>query len=138
MKEVDKFIEANKTKFNLKPGTSSSEISNAEQELGFRFDSDYQAYIKKYGVLSYESMELKGLGVSKVSYLNVVSATLDLKNENDKFPINTVVLEDIGENNFVVYSMNEGVFQYSIEGLELIKPLLEEFLLMRFSEESRL
>jgi len=136
MKKVDEYIKANINNFLIKTGVLGSDISNAEKALCFEFDKDYLYFLTNYGLISYESMEIKGLGVGNSSFFNAVSLTLDIKKQWDSFPINTVVLEEIGENNYVVYTMDKGVYQFSPQSLELIKATLEEYLLMRFFEVS--
>lgn len=138
MQKVEDYIKKNRDLFILKENQSDDSISNVEDKLGFKFDTDYIEYLKKFGLISFESMEVFGIGVKENSYLNVLRNTLDVKNEEKNFPDNSVVLEYIGEKNYVIYTMNKGVYQYSSNSLSLIKDNLEEYLLMRFDEVTSL
>lgn len=134
MKKVEDYIKKNSGLFILKENQSDDSISNVEDKFKFKFDTDYKEYLKKFGLISFESMEVFGIGVKENSYLNVLKNTLDAKNEANSFPDNSVVLEYIGEANYVIYTMNKGVYQYSSDSLSLIKDNLEKYLLMRFDE----
>lgn len=134
MKKVQEYIKKNRDLFILKENQSDESISNAQNSLGFKFDDEYFDYLKKFGFISFKSMETMGLGVKESSYLNVVKSTLELKKEDKSFPNDSVVLEYIGEANYVIYTMNKGVFQYSSNSLSLIENKLEDYLLMRFDE----
>jgi len=136
MKKVKEYIVTNKHDFLMKNGASTDEINTAQEKLGCKFNTDYIYYLANYGLLSYESMETFGLGVPMTSYRNVVTATLNLMNECKSFPINAVVIEDIGEDNYVIDVMEKGIFQFSPNSLEQISTSLEEYLLLRFSEVS--
>lgn len=136
MKKIEEYIKKNRDLFILKENQSDDLISNAEDKLGFKFDTDYKEYLKKFGLISFQSMEVFGIGVKENSHLNVLRNTLDVKNEARNFPDNSVVLEYIGEVNYLIYTMNKGVYQYSTNSLSLIKDNLEEYLLMRFDEVS--
>ncbi len=136
MNKVKELINKNSENFIIKSNQSESVISEAEQKLGFKFDSIYEEYLKELGSISFESMECLGLGRSDSSYLNVVNITKEIINAEKSFPNNAVVLEDIGEGNCVIYIMNKGVFQYSVSSLDLITKTIEEYLLMRFKEMS--
>ena len=133
MNKVQDYISKHKNDFILKENQSKETILNAESKLGFKFDKDYSEYLKKFGLVSFKSIEIFGLGVKENSHLNVVKNTLELK-EEEKFPNDSVVLEYIGEANYIIYIMNKGVFQYSYNSLSLITDSFEEYLLLRFSE----
>ncbi|MBA6350074.1 SMI1/KNR4 family protein [Colwellia sp. BRX8-9] len=134
MNRVEKYINENTKDFLIKGSTPKSEISDAQLKLGFSFDFEYTTYLNNYGILSYESMEILGLGVPDSSYLNVVTSTLKAIAEWGQFPQNAVVLENIGEDNYAIMIMDKGVFQFSPSSLDLITNTLESYLLLRFSE----
>ena len=138
MKKVEDYIKKNRDLFILKENQSDNSISNAEDKLKFKFDTDYKEYLKKFGLISFKSMEVFGIGVKDNSHLSVVKNTLDAKNEENNFPDNSVVLEYIGESNYVIYTMNKGVYQYSSNSLSFITDNLEKYLLMRFDEVASL
>ncbi|MFT5717145.1 MAG: hypothetical protein ACI9T7_001331 [Oleiphilaceae bacterium] len=136
MNKVKEYIAAKEHDFLFKADVSQDEIIAAQDTLGFKFDSDYDNYLAQYGLLSYESMETMGLGVDQTSYRNVVTATLEAVKQWEQFPSNAVILEDIGEGNYVIYIMHKGAYQFSPSAIEVISSSLEEYLLLRFSEVS--
>jgi len=135
MNKVKQYIESQEGDFFTKSNAVlDTEISEAEHTLGFTFDLAYGDYVSSFGIIAYESVELLGLGVPKDSYLNVCQATIDVRNSLENYPDNSVVLETIGEKNWVIYTMHSGVFQLSPSGLSLIDSDLENFLLTRLVE----
>lgn len=138
MEKVQKYISDNRDLFILKENQTDESISDVEDKLGFKFDSNYLEYLKKFGLICFKSMEVFGIGVKESSYLSVLKNTLEVRKEEKNFPDNSVLLEYIGESNYVIYTMNKGVYQYSSNSLSPIKDKLEEYLLMRFDEVSSL
>ncbi len=134
MKKIQEYIKNNRDLFILKENLTDEIIVNAEYELGFKFDHKYLKYLKLFGLIVFESIEIFGLGVDDNSHLSVIKNTTNLKNKEIKFPNNTVVLEYIEEANYIVYTMNDGVYQYSSNSLSLISTNLEEYLLTHFKE----
>jgi hypothetical protein len=134
MIKLAEFIEKNDQVLIKKNVVTSADLTSAESELGFSFDSDYAEYLLKYGKITYESMELYGLGVPDKSYLNVVSATKNLVSKFTNWPSNAVVLEDLAEDNYIVYVMNAGVFQFAPIECEKVSNSLEEYIMMRVDE----
>ncbi|WP_066348604.1 SMI1/KNR4 family protein [Aliarcobacter cryaerophilus] len=134
MKKVQEYILKNKSDFILKENQSKEIIANAENRLGFKFDDDYFEYLNKFGIISYKSVEIFGLGVNENSHLNVIKNTIEIKDEDNNFPNDSVILEYVGELNYIIYTMNRGVFQYTKNSLSVVSNTLEEYLLMRFKE----
>ena len=131
---VKEYILADESNFLTKVGVSSKEVDIAEGELGFEFDSDYKKYLIQYGLLSYKSMETMGLGVKYSSYRNVINATKEVLQRCESFPSNAVIFEDIGEENYSIYIMNKGMYQFSETSIDHISNTIEEYLLLRFAE----
>lgn len=134
MDKLAKLIEATPD-VKLKTGVTTNDISSCESELGFKFDKYYREYVLKYGKISYKSFELAGLGVPPTSFLHVVKATKQLASFHKNVPAESVMLEDIGEGAVVIYKMNLGVFQFSQYTEKKLCESLEEYILLRFSEE---
>ena len=134
MENVRKYIQKNEKDFFIKANVSEGEIDKAEQRLGFVFDKSFRTYLKEYGIISYESMETAGLGISEDSYLNTVTLTLEIKEKYASFPDDSVIFENIGEDNYVIYTMFKGVFQWSPNRNTKTDNTLEDFLLKRFKE----
>ena len=74
-------------------GVSDEVIASAEQQLGVTFSSQYKAYLKEYGVLSFASHEITGLGV--IGYLNVVEATEAERKLGGTFPSDCLLIFSI-------------------------------------------
>lgn len=134
MNKLVDFIEKNDQVLIKKNAVSDADLSAAEKALGFNFDSVYKEYLLNFGKVSYESMELYGLGVSDKSHLNVVNANKNMTSQYGNWPSNAVVLEDIAEDNYIVYVMNEGVFQFAPIECKKISNSLEEYIMMRIAE----
>lgn len=75
-------------------GANENQISEAENALGVSFPEDYRAYLKNFGAVRFNGIELCGLNIT--GYLNVVEATIQEKGVNDKFPEGMYVIEDLG------------------------------------------
>lgn len=136
MQKVKNIIEKNIASFFIKKNIDKIDVESAEKNLMMKFDDYYIDYLLSFGCITYESMETYGLGIKENSYLNVVNATKELISQYSSFPKNSVVFEFIGENNFVIYTMNNGVFQWSPNKTNLISKSLEEYLLLRINEEN--
>ena len=135
MKNIKQYIADYKNDFYTKSGSvTAAEIKDAEKNLNCVFDGDYTSYLKEFGLISYESIEFAGLGVPFDSYINVCQATHDAKEAIADFPENTVVLESVGEKNWIVYKMKSGIYQLSLKGMSLIDTSMESFMLSRFDE----
>lgn len=134
MLKVKSFIDNHADVLTKADKIGLEDVALAEKALGFGFDAEYKSYLSNFGKISYNSMELYGLGVPETSYLNVVAATKELQNELGKMPDNSVVLEDIGESNYVVYQMNGGVLQVNSSDSQMISSSLEEYIMTRLLE----
>jgi SUKH superfamily protein len=127
---------SNYPKILVKGGASVAEICEAEEQLGISLDKNIKIYLKEFGALSFEGMELTGLGYSTKSYRNLIHAT-DVARKNYNIPNNSILLEDIGENHCVIYCLKDGVYYWGNgKLLEKINNSLEEYILMRLNEEN--
>jgi hypothetical protein len=134
--KVANFIEDHHQDFLTKDGlVSDHDIQRASQDLGIEFDQEFKSYLLRFGKISFHSMELCGLGVPDSSYLNIVVATKKAISQVSCMPENSVVIEEIGEANFVAYQMNHGVVQVSANESKDLDLSLQDYLLMRFREE---
>jgi hypothetical protein len=136
MEKVKKYINDNKSAFLIRQNVNEKDKDNAEKILSLKFDSSYSDYLLSFGCINYASMETIGLGIDESSYFNVIKATTEVRNYNETFPKDAVVFEDIGENNYVIYIMDKGVFHWATKKNKIIKKSLAEYLLMRFNEEN--
>ena len=111
-------------------------IHNAECALNITFTPEYKCWLETAGVLSYESSEVFGLGVSDTAWLNILRATAELRSEFPLYPANAVPLMDAEDGQFYLYDHEVGniVRWSSVAGvMERLKLPLEEFLLEQIS-----
>ena len=112
MKELKRFIDRHKDEvFTLGP-VDEKEIEAAEADLGHRLPEELRAYLRRYGALSFGSVEFCGLGMKPSSHLHLVQRTLDLRKE-EGFPTNAVVLEATGDGHFAVCRPDGAVLEWA-------------------------
>lgn len=87
-------------------GVPDEVISAAEQQLGVNFPEQYKAYLKEYGVLSFGTHEIAGLGIN--GYLNVVEATTTERNLGGFFPNDCILIENVGVDGILVVMDSAG------------------------------
>lgn len=108
----------------------SEEIERLKKELGFNLSSEYEAYLKNFGIIIFEAWETYGLGVKDDSYLNVLNIYQDLSSD-EEYPNNTLPLMEIGDGSYYLYdNANEMVLLWSTPNGGVIRTLdenLEEF-----------
>ena len=99
---------------NHAKGCNTSQIKEAQKELGIEFPSEYIDYVKEFGAISFYGTEWTGLNVE--GYLNVVEATKQERELNESFPMDCFVIENLGIDGIVTVSDSNGVIynvQYS-------------------------
>lgn len=78
------------------------EIRNAEISLGLKFHPIYREYLERFGIITYGSEELYGLGVQPDSHLNIVKTTYELR-ETGMWPHFLVPLCATGDGSYFAY-----------------------------------
>lgn len=105
MKNIEKVL-ASKDKFiSFKPA-DEKQISEAEKNLGLKFNKEYRRYVKKYGSGSYVGHELTG--VTNCPEDDVVELTLQEKELNSDIPQGWYVLELTGIDGKVIWQDEAG------------------------------
>lgn len=84
IKKIDKLYHAK--------GCTTSQLKEAQSELGLEFPEEFIDYVKEYGVISFYGTEWTGLNVD--GYLNVVEVTKQERKLNPAFPLDCFVLEN--------------------------------------------
>lgn len=108
-------------------GVGSQEIIDAEKKLGMRFSDDFRNYLMEYGVVSFKNHELMGLGGD--DYLNVVLETLNERINDDKFPFNCYIVENLGIDGIFILQDEEGkIYEYSGNSIKKIFDCLKEYI----------
>jgi len=102
-------------------------INEAQEKLNIKFPEEIIEYISEFGVLSYGSNEINGLGTN--SYLNIVNATIDARNNFTKFPNGLFVIQDIGINDLLILSDSfNNIYEWNGDSYKLIFNSFYDFL----------
>ena len=76
-------------------GTCTNEvIQDAEKRLDISFPEEYKDFLRYFKAGSFMGMEL--MGVDTMAYLDTVSNTISERENNDRFPKDCFVLENLG------------------------------------------
>ena len=108
-----------KSKLYHGTGVSVDAVIEAENRLGIRFHEEYRNYLLEYGVVSFGSHEFLGLGGD--AYLDIVQETLQERVNNQIFPRNCYVIENLGIDGILILQGEEGeIFEWSNGALKRI------------------
>lgn len=110
-------------------GASEEEIKEAEQCLELCFAQDYKEYVKRYGIITYDSHEITGLCNNK--RLDVKQVTEYERKNNPNIAPDLYVIEQLDIDGVVVWQASTGEIFQSMPNNALIKICnnLEEYLL---------
>lgn len=121
-------------------GVGDPEISTAEGLLG-RFPEDYRHFLKEYGWISVDHLEVYGLGSDIPDYLQVVRMTLLERSETGSpIPDTYVCVMNDGAGNLLCFDAAGSTFikaspivfwdheKGSSQALEIVAPSFEEWL----------
>lgn len=126
---MSKLFENITTKLYHLSGVGSVKIVDAESRLGLHFSDDFRNYLMEYGVVSFGSHELMGIGGD--AYLDVVEETLRERKDNSRFPKDCYIVENIGIDGIMILQNEEGsVFELSDAGCKLVAKSLKEYIEM--------
>ncbi|MDO5406467.1 MAG: SMI1/KNR4 family protein [Eubacteriales bacterium] len=104
--------------FHLK-GVSAETVIAAEQKLGVCFSDEFRNYLMEYGVVSFGSHEFMGLGGDM--YLDVVGETLNERANNNIFPKNCYLIENLGIDGILILQNEEGeIYELNNAGIKKI------------------
>lgn len=108
-----------------------ADINALEIEIGFKLPNDYKDYLSKLGLISFESEETYGLGISKKSHLNVINIYRDLSSDKN-YPQYSIPILDAGDGNYYLYdTQKNAVVLWATPNGGIVKILsdsLEKFL----------
>ena len=90
-------IEANPQLADFAGGVPFEEVWVAEQRLEVTFPNSYREFLQRYGAGSFGGVLIHGLGVPEDDLPHVVFATEALREADDFFPADLVVIQDTGE-----------------------------------------
>lgn len=110
-------------------GCLEDDIINAQEQLDLLFSRDYKLYALTFGAISFRGTEWTGIGNKVQGYLNVVDATLAMRELSIHFPLDYFVIENLGTDEGVVISNERGmVYLYYYEKIMKIHNCLNEYL----------
>lgn len=105
---------------------SEAEIQDAEEKLGMRFPQEYRNFLKQYKAGVLNGCEI--MGINTMKYLDTVANTLFSRMNDDKFPQDCFVLENIGVEGALTISNSAGqIFTYCAGNKQLLCHSLSEF-----------
>ena len=102
----------------LKPA-SEKQIFDAEKELSLSFAEDYKIYLKKYGAIMADGIELTGISNSKNR--NVVSVTKREWGLNNLIRHNMYVVENVCIDGLIIWQDEDGFIYESKPNFEAQK-----------------
>lgn len=108
-KSISDVIKALPDLLPLKPVTNQ-QITDAELQLRVSFDDEFKAYVKEFGAIMAEGIELTG--ITKSEYRNVVSITQRERGLNPNVPNTMYVIENTYVDGIVIWQDSKGnIFQ---------------------------
>ncbi len=108
-------------------GCTTSQIKEAQNELGLEFPEEFIDYVKAYGAISFYGTEWTGLNVE--GYLNVVEITKQEQELSTDFPKDCFVLENQGIDGILTIVNEKGqVFSLQYGKKELMCNSISEYL----------
>ena len=87
-------------------GVSEEEINTAENTVHLTFSDEYRCYLKEFGIIAFSGRELTGLCQSPRT--NVVSVTVENKNQNKEIPNDWYVIEESNIDGLVTWQSGNG------------------------------
>ncbi len=103
-------IDANLDLAEFVGGAPFEEVWVAESALGVIFPDSYRDFLQRYGAGTFGGQPVYGLGVPDDDLPSVVFATNSLREQDDFFPGDLVVIQDTGEGDLLCLAtsrMNE-------------------------------
>ena len=99
----------------LKPA-SDTQITEAEIQLRLNFADEYKVYLKTFGAIMANGIELTG--IAKSQHRNVVSVTQEERTLNPKVPNSMYVVESTCVDGIVIWQDSEGYIYKTQPNLE--------------------
>lgn len=114
----------------LRPATEV-QITDAELQLRVRFADEYKEYLKAFGAIMANGIELTG--IAKAEYRNVVSITKQERELNSKVPNTMYVIENTGVDGIIIWQDSLGNVYRTMPDIEpeMIASSLYEYITNR-------
>lgn len=109
----------------IKPA-SEEDIVKAEQKLNIKFSQEYKDFLIQIGCISYESIEIYGLGIPDDYYLNLLDIVPHLRNIDTAFPSQAIPISEIGDGHYYIYdNVNSKILIWAIPEGGIVKNIDE-------------
>lgn len=118
MKKIIDLINSLPEMLPLKPATEV-QITDAELQLRVRFADEYKEYLKAFGAIIADGIELTG--IAKSEYRNVVSLTKKERELNFKVPNTMYVIENTCVDGIIIWQDTAGIVYQTSPGIEPVK-----------------
>jgi hypothetical protein len=89
----------------LKPA-SDAEVAAAEKQLGLHFAEEYKEYLRAFGAILADGIELTGIAKSKSR--DVIAVTIQERELNPDIPQEYYVVEDVGIDGIIIWQNESG------------------------------
>lgn len=118
MKKIIDLINSLPEMLPLKPATEV-QITDAELQLRVRFADEYKEYLKAFGAIIADGIELTG--IAKSEYRNVVFLTKKERELNSKVPNTMYVIENTCVDGIIIWQDTAGIVYQTSPGIEPVK-----------------
>ena len=118
MKNIIKVISALPGLLTITPA-SSIQITDAEIQLRVRFSDEYKEYLRKFGAIIADGIELSG--ITNAEYRNVVSLTQKEWKLNPQVPHTMYIIEDTHMDGIMIWQDTQGYIYHSTPASAPIK-----------------
>lgn len=118
MKKIVDLINSLPEVLPLKPVTEVK-IAEAELLLRVRFADEYREYLKAFGAIMADGIELTG--IAKSEYRNVVSLTKKERELNSKVPNTMYVIENTYVDGIIIWQDTDGIVYQTSPGTEPVR-----------------
>ena len=103
---------------SMKPATEE-QITDAEIDLAISFSDEYKEYLRAFGSIMADGIELSG--ITKSEYRNVISMTKQEWELNSNIPHNMYVIENTHIDGIVIWQDNNGCIYKTEPNKEPVK-----------------
>lgn len=118
MKKIIDLINSLPDMLPLKPATKE-QITDAELQLRVGFADEYKEYLKAFGAIMADGIELTG--IAKSEHRNVVSLTKRERELNSKVPNTMYVIENTCVDGIIIWQDTEGIVYQTSPGTKPVK-----------------
>lgn len=134
MSSLEIFLSEHPNNFISKGKQPKSALKKISEELNFQTGPQLKNYLLNYGFLSFESVEIFGIGVKESGRLDIINETKNLK-KNFQLPNGYIIIEKIGDGLTIVCDESDNVYEFIYNGEpNKLNIKFDEYLISRFTE----